>query len=289
MQTLLHFIQNIDLNIYYWLSQFHGSWFLDRFVAFQESNTLLKCGLLTSMYCYFWFHEDVKQQQRRGQILTILTGTLAGLALTRVVATLMPFRVRPMYAANFQQHALSIPTPGGFIDWSSFPSDHAAYLWALGFGLIWMSRRFTVPVVLYLVGWVCLPRMYLGIHYASDLAVGAVIGVATVWLSLNTAWIASKVSRPLLAFSDAKPQIFYTFAFLGMYEMTTLFWDIQAPVHAASHALSHIPHHKVVAAGLVLLATLFVAWLIVLRRAYAESEKVVPQPMLAKAASAIRS
>src|SRR5882724_9708091 len=106
MHSLLHFIQNVDLGVYYWLSRFHGSWFLDRFVAFQESNALLKCGLLTSMYWYFWFREGREQQQTRGRILTILTGTLAGIVFTRVVATLMPFRVRPMYAMSLQHSPL---------------------------------------------------------------------------------------------------------------------------------------------------------------------------------------
>ena len=199
-----------------------------------------------------------------------------------MVATLMPFRVRPMYDANLQHHPFSMPTPTGFIDWSSFPSDHAAYLFALGFGLIWLSRRFAILVVLYLAGWVCLPRLYLGIHYVSDLAVGAAIGMLTVWASLKIKRVDSKVARPMLMFANAKPQVFYTLAFLGMFEMTTLFWDIQAPVHAALHAVSHVPHHKILAVGLVLLASLCVTWLAVLRRSYAKSEKAAPQPLMTK-------
>jgi undecaprenyl-diphosphatase len=281
MHSLLHLIQNIDLNIYYWLSHFHGNWYLDRFIAFQESNALLKCGLLTSMYWYFWFREDRKQRQTRGSILAILTGTLAGIVIARVVATVVPFRMRPMYAVS-GQHALSIPMPDGFVDWSSFPSDHAAYLCALGFGLIWLSRRFTMPVVLFLAGWVCLPRMYLGIHYASDLMFGAAIGVAMVWLSLKTKWLEANITRPLLTFADAKPQFFYTFAFLGTFEMTTLFWDIQAPIHAGFHALSRVPHHKIIGGGLALLGLLFVAWFVITLRTYADAEHAEPRHTFAR-------
>jgi len=274
MRSLLNLIQTIDLNIYYWLSSFHGNWFLDRFVAFQEMNALLKCGLLTAMYWYFWFREDKEQQQTRGRVLTILTGTIAGIAFTRIIATLLPFRLRPMFVVNFQP--LSIPMPSGFMDWSSFPSDHAAFLCALGFGLIWLSRRFTLPVVFFLVGWVCMPRMYLGIHYASDLLAGATIGVATVWGTLKAKWLESRITRPVLAFVEAKPQFFYPIAFLAMYEMSTLFWDIQSPVHSALHFLSRLPHHKVVEAGLMLLAVLFVAWLGMTLRTYADAEEVEP-------------
>jgi undecaprenyl-diphosphatase len=252
MPNPLHLIQNIDISVYYWLSRFHGNWFSDRFVAFQESNALLKCGLLTSMYWYFWFREGSEQKQTRIKILTILTGTLAGIVFTRVIATLVPFRVRPMYAVNFQ-HPLSIPTPTGFMDWSSFPSDHAAYLCALGFGLIWLSRRCTTPVVLFLAAWVCFPRMYLGIHYASDLLAGAAIGVVTVWAALKAKWLESHVIRPVLAFAEAKPQFFYTVAFLTMFEMTTLFWDIQSPIHKGLYGLSLLPHHKAIEITVVFL------------------------------------
>ena len=286
MHSALHFIQNIDLSIYYWLDRFHGNWYLDRFVAFQESNSLFKCGLLTSLFWYFWFREDREQRQTRSKILIILTGTLAGIVLARVVATIMPFRVRPMYATN-AQHALSIPMPGGFLDWSSFPSDHAAYLCALGFGLIWLSRRFTMPVMLFLAGWVCLPRMYLGIHYASDLIAGAAIGVTTVWLSLKMKWLEASIARPLLIFADRKPQYFYMLAFLGTFEMTTLFWDIQAPIHAGLHLLSSIPHHKVIGGGLVLLTGLFLTWLMMTLRTFAEHAE--PQHTFAKATAAGRN
>jgi membrane-associated phospholipid phosphatase len=131
--------------------------------------------------------------------------------------------------------------------------------------------------------------MYLGIHYTSDLAVGAAIGVATVWLSLKAKWLESSFIRPVLAFADAKPQFFYTAAFLSMYEMTTLFWDVQAPIHAGLHAISHVPHHKMVAAGLVLLAALFVTWLVITLRTDTEAEKAMPQPGFAKVATAGRN
>lgn len=291
MHSLFHFIQNIDLNVYYWLSRFHGNWYADRFIAFQESNALLKCGLLTSLYWYFWFRQDSEQRQTRSRILSILTGTLAGIVLARVVATLLPFRVRPMYAVDFGQSSLSIPTPTNFMDWSSFPSDHAAYLCALGFGLIWFSRRLTMPVVLFLVGWVCFPRMYLGIHYASDLAGGAAIGVVAVWLSLKAKWFNSSIIRRVLEFTEAKPQFFYPAAFLATFEMTTLFWDIQAPLRAGLHAMSHIPHHKLLAGGLVLLGLLFIAWLAIILRdndhvekeAFGKMTVVARNPLILKA------
>jgi undecaprenyl-diphosphatase len=247
MHTLLRLIQRMDISVYYWLSRLHGSWFFDRLTSQLESNTLFKSGLFISMYWYFWFREERDEQERRNTILTILVGTLAGLFITRMVATFAPFRVRPLYDLNLQHQPLSIPIPSGFVDWSSFPSDHAAFLSALGFGLIRLSRRLTIPIVLYLTVWICLPRMYLGIHYASDVFVGAGIGVASVWAALKIEGIRSSVARPLLAFMQAKPQVFYTAAFLISFEMATMFWDIREPVRAVLHAT--LTHHIALGLG----------------------------------------
>src|SRR5438128_12519427 len=132
MHTLLRLIQCMDISVYSWLSRLHGSWFFDRLNSHLESNILFKSGLFISMYWYFWFRKGRDQQERRNTILTIPVGTLAGLVITRMVATFAPFRVRPLYDLNLQHHPLSIPIPSGIIDWSSFPSDPAAFLGALG-------------------------------------------------------------------------------------------------------------------------------------------------------------
>lgn len=258
MHTLLRLIQGVDVSVFAWLSRLHGSWFLDRLASHLESNLLFKSGLFISMYWYFWFREEPDRQERRNTILMILVGTLAGLFIARILATLAPFRVRPMYDLNLAQHPLSIPLPTSVIEWSSFPSDTVTFLGALGFGLIRLSRRLTIPIVLYLAVWICLPRMYLGIHYASDILVGAGIGVVTVWAALKIEAIRWIVARPLLAFMEAKPQVFYPAAFLISFEMASLFWDIREPVRSVLHAASTGPHHLALGVGLMLFGSLVV-------------------------------
>lgn len=251
MHSLLNLIQNIDLNVYYWLSHFHGSWFLDSLASHQETNTFFKSGLLIAMYWYFWFREDHDQQQRRTTILGIFTGTMVGLVVTRLVATFAPFRVRPLYDLNVHHQALAIPSPTDFMSWSSFPSDHATYLCALGFGLILLSRRLTIPVTLFLAGWVCMPRLYLGIHYLSDVVIGAAIGIFSVWAALKIKWVNARVSRPVLAFAGARPQIFFMVAYLTMYEMGSLFWDIREPIHVVLRMATSAPHHRAIDAAVI--------------------------------------
>jgi len=254
MLSLLQAIRNADVQIYYFLNGVVGNRFLDHIFQFLESNTLFKCGLLVSAYCYFWFRSDADQEARRRAILAIITGTLLALTINRVISTLMPFRVRPMFDAALQHRPFSVLPASGLESWSSFPSDHAAYLCALAFGLIYLSRRLTIPVVLFAAGWICLPRLYLGMHYASDIVVGTAIGVATVWAALGTGWLRSSVASRMLAFADAKPQWFYSAAFLVLFEMGDLFWDVREPVRILLHVVSAGPYHKVIFAELLMFA-----------------------------------
>jgi membrane-associated phospholipid phosphatase len=264
MQTLLNLIQAMDARVYSWLSQFHGGWFLDRLVSHIEANTLFKTGLLIAGYCYFWFRKRPGQQHRRNAIVTIFVGTIVGLAITRIAATIAPFRVRPMYATNLQQHALSLPPISNFVDWSSWPCDHAAYLGALAYGLGRLSRRLMVPAMTFFALWICVPRMYLGIHYASDILMGTAIGLASVWAALRIEEVQEFVVRPLMSFMEAKPQLFYGAAYIVLFEMTTLFADIQQPVHALLGTVSTSKghHHIALEVGMVAFASVSVGGVI---------------------------
>ena len=117
-------IQSADRSIYYFFGYFQGNWALDRIASQLESDTLLKTGPVISLLWYFWFRSDGDPYERRTTILTILTGTFLGLVVTRLLATLTPFRTRPIYEAGLVHHAFSMPMPSYFSQMSSFPSDH---------------------------------------------------------------------------------------------------------------------------------------------------------------------
>ena len=231
-------VQSADQSVYYFFGRFQGNWALDRIASQLESDTLLKTGPVISLLWYFWFCSDGDQRERRTTILTILSGTFVALVVTRLLATLTPFRTRPMYDPGLVHHAFSMPLPPYFAQMSSFPSDHAAYLAAMGFGLILLSRRLTAAVIAFVSMWICLPRICLGIHYASDIFVGGLIGVASVWVCERTEWIRQTVARPLLTLMDAKPEVFYALAFVITFELGTMFLDVRELSRAMLHVLS---------------------------------------------------
>jgi PAP2 superfamily len=98
--------------------------------------------------------------------------------------------------------------------------------------------------MLYTAVWICLPRMYLGIHYASDMVVGGAIGISTVWFVLRSDLLQSIVAGRALAAMEMRPEWFYAIAFLLSFEMATVFGglrDIGHPVLNGVLFALHIP------------------------------------------------
>ena len=133
------------------------------------------------------------QDKRRKSIIAILAGALFALATSRILADVAPYRVRPMYDPSLTHHPYSFPVSLALIDWSSFPSDNATLFFGLAFGLAYLMPRLAIPAMLYTAVWICLPRMFLGEHYAPDVVVGAAVGIAVVWVSLNVKWIQKQI------------------------------------------------------------------------------------------------
>lgn len=84
--------------------------------------------------------------------------------------------------------------------WYSFPSAHAAFAFALyGFLALLTWRLVKHRIVRYIALFafigvsllVSLSRMYLGVHYASDVLVGIALGSVCVWLG----WKYAKIAR----------------------------------------------------------------------------------------------
>lgn len=92
------------------------------------------------------------------------------------------------YAVDRDRPYLLLDQAAPLLRWdvsTSFPSGHAATAAAGATILAYLFRRWAVPLVV-LAAAVCYSRVYIGVHYPSDLLVGAAIGTAValvaVWL-----------------------------------------------------------------------------------------------------------
>jgi undecaprenyl-diphosphatase len=243
MHVLLHTIHSADITIYHFLTGFAGNWALDRLASHEESENILKGGFFFAIYWYLWFRDGPGRERRRRDVIAIVIAAPLAIIMSRAVAFLVPFRLRPIYDPALAHAVYSIPFTPNLENWSSFPSDTAAFFSALAFGLVHLMRRLAIPIVLYTVAWICLFRMYLGIHYASDMVAGSVIGITTVWVVLRSDILQSIVTRRVLTAMEMKPERFYAIAFLLSFEMASDFAGSRsigkAVVKAAQFALHH--------------------------------------------------
>ena len=80
--------------------------------------------------------------------------------------------------------------------------------------------------MVYILIAICLPRIYVGIHYPSDVLAGAALGVFSVllcsWSKVRKIWTGI-----VLNWIERWPGASYTLLFLITFEIATLFWDVR--------------------------------------------------------------
>lgn len=214
-----------DEGIVQFFNQFaRRSFAFDKIVENISRNDLLKGGIVVSLLIWLWFREGEKhEQERRREILLFgLFSSLAALLVARFLAFALPFRERPLRNPH-----LSFVLPYGMnenslINWSSFPSDHAVLFFGLATTIFLVSRRAGLLAMLHALFIVCLPRIYFGIHYPTDILAGALLGVAAGALSLVTA-IRHPMMKYFLLWSEKSPASFYAFLFLLAFQTAELF------------------------------------------------------------------
>jgi undecaprenyl-diphosphatase len=238
-------MHQLDLYVFHLVNEWSGNWALDRIVKFEEDTNLLRGGLPLILCWWFWFSPDREHWGQRRQIIVgTLLGTLVALVLARGMAMTLPFRVRPMHEAGLGYHSPSLQITGNREDWSAFPSDTAALFFALSFGILRLSRLLGAALMVFSAVWICLPRIYLGFHYPSDILAGALLGIATTWATITTmeargGTLGRRIMRPLSAFEKQQPGTFYAAAFTLTFSIATMFDDLRAVGRASIHWLRH--------------------------------------------------
>jgi len=115
-------------------------------------------------------------------------------------------------------------------DSTSFPSGHAIYFFALVTALWSASAALGLFGALHAFFVVCVPRMYLGFHYPTDILVGAVFGIVTV-AAVNAVLPRSSIMQRLLVWSERRPAAFYSLFFLSTLEITTEFANVKTVLY----------------------------------------------------------
>jgi len=223
-------MNTFDINIIFYINQFsQHSWVFDQFISFLSGSTLLKGGVLVTIVWWAWFKSDERQSQTREHIISTLLCSLIAELLSRVLSLTLPFRFRPLH-----EESLAFLIPYGMdkskLDgWSSFPSDHAVLFFALSTGLLFVSRKAGVFALTYTALFIVFPRIYLGLHYPTDIIAGAFIGM-TISLLGNRYLVRSKSFKSITNWSLSKPDFFYPVFFILTYQIVDLFSGVRSVI-----------------------------------------------------------
>jgi undecaprenyl-diphosphatase len=201
---------------------------VDSFMAMIIEMPLVKLTVLVAIFWGLWFarpHDTVG----RTCLIKAAVGVLAAMLASRLLQNLLPHRPRPINAnlPGFRLPAGTNPEQfTSLTDWSSLPSDHAVVAFALAAAIWTRGRLLGAFAFAWAAVVICLPRLYLGRHYLSDLMVGAAIGAGIVLLSIQIRPLDA-LSSSTLRFESRMPAVFYVGAFAVSQQLATMFDDVR--------------------------------------------------------------
>lgn len=174
----------LDRNVTQWINHFAGSSVLVDAVMAGASE--YGVPLLVLIVALQWWSRQERNRVRHTCVAAGLS-FLIGLGLNQVIL-LFIHRLRP-YDVGLTHLVISRST-----DWS-FPSDHATATSAIAatFLLHGLKRRGGVFLAAALL--ICLSRVYVGTHYASDVLGGMVMGTVAALAVRALYWRGTRADR----------------------------------------------------------------------------------------------
>ncbi|NUN10887.1 MAG: phosphatase PAP2 family protein [Ignavibacteriaceae bacterium] len=165
------FLYSLDLSVFYFFNHTLSTGFFDRFFSFitNVNNWYISYIILLGIL----FTKDGRRGKFAGLLVIFLI--LASDQFGAKVLKEWFARIRP---CNVLPDAI---TPLGTQGTYSFPSNHALNNFAVAafFSLIYPKLKYLLYTVASLIA---LSRVYLGLHYPSDILGGAVIGIVMGYL-----------------------------------------------------------------------------------------------------------
>lgn len=197
----------------------------NRLVSDVCNSDLLKGGLFMAFFWWSWFRADGDVPARRRYVVLSIVGAIAVVIVARALQLVLPFHDRPLYAATDFVLPAGV-NPANLSHWNSLPSDHATLFFALSLAVWYEVRMLGYFAMLWTLVIICLPRVYLGYHYASDILAGAILGFGMMAIILHSMrnW---KFTERIVSWESAHRAAFYGLAFFFTYETTILFYDVR--------------------------------------------------------------
>lgn len=199
------------------------AWAVDSIIVYISGTNIVKGAALGMILWFVWFQVDEDVDRKRSILLaTLLAGFLA-LVVTRGISAVAPFRPRPIHNPDIVFNIPKTLAPGALVTFNSFPSDHATLFFALATGIFLVNRKAGWLTFLYVTLFITLPRLYVGLHYPTDIIAGAIIGIGLTLFIGTRPRVQSFMSRRILVWEQKRPGFFYAALFFITFQIATLF------------------------------------------------------------------
>lgn len=218
--SVISYLRELDISVFQAINSYCGqNATFDRLLIRLDFSALKGLAFMAS-FGALWFQRKNDQVWRRETLLIMIFTILLSIVAARAAAIMLPFRIRPMFVPDIGYHAPQYSV-GNYEDWSAFPSDTATYFFVITTGF-WLMSRWLGFLWACLSTVVIVARVYLGIHYPSDVLAGALLGTA-ITLLMNHEFVHARLAAPLLAVEKRAPAIFYGLLFPILFETATIF------------------------------------------------------------------
>jgi undecaprenyl-diphosphatase len=228
----------MDARISQYVAEYLGRWPLfDEAVLIMSSSHLVKGAAVCAIMVYIWASDTggcraggvEKHFNNRLTLIAAMFSCVFAEALALVLANSLEFRLRPLLVPE-----LGMQVPDRLMEYaatmsssSSFPSDHAVLFAAITTGIFMASRRLGIFAALYCLAFIAFPRVYLGLHYVSDILVGAVIGIICTVIGVKVLRRLPIMRLPVkLSYSHAA--FIAPLSFLCLFQVATMLEDMRA-------------------------------------------------------------
>jgi len=162
-----------DLAIFSYINGFAGHWKLLDYAGIFLAGYLQY--FLAALFAILFFYPIKDRKINRQMILVAFISAFISRFAVKSILTLFVAEPRPYVAVPSAYKLISTAISD---DFQSFPSGHALFFFALATAVYFYNKKLGVFffICAALMG---LARVFCGVHYLSDIVIGAIIGITT--------------------------------------------------------------------------------------------------------------
>lgn len=212
----------------------HRSVVLDTAIWSLDACFLFSGFVFTAFIWFCWFANKDEGSRAR-----LVVGTLVAFpagCVSRLMQHTVPSHPRPFYDQLLHFRGPYLLGDKPLNTWNSFPSDHVTVFAAL-LTIICIVRpklaKFLIPYFIVVES----ARIYMGVHYTSDVLGGAALGALVIW-AMQTPRI-TELGRRVLRWEASSPGLFYMAAFAVTWGTSNLFLEPRTIGSYLLHAIRH--------------------------------------------------